>query len=139
MFPLVISTAIDEELEAAQPALGGLSYLDYLALSQESYRSTHGKYWQGLPLTETIPSNKIPVETRPTICPHDQLESWHEVMPEVPAELISQPQIDVISPPDSAPHYELHVRFACDGVIYQRTFTGPEASGWTEVERDGDS
>ena len=120
---------IDDEMTASQEALGGLSYLNYLAISQESYHATHGRYWQGLPLVAELDSEGE-LQTDPTACPTDQVESWADVLPGVPTSLASQPRIDTLRTRGRPDTYELWVKFLDDGSHWQKCFTGPSAGEW---------
>ena len=129
-----IAAEIDAEISAAaQPALGGMSYLDFLAIAQADYFRRSGRYWQGAPLCPSPPSDAHAEQTTPDARPSDVAESWRDVLPAVPASVISQPRVDVLRRPGDVWDYELSVQFICGGVTYQKIFTGRDAGEWMPV------
>lgn len=50
-----------------------------LSTIQETYKTTHGKYWQGISCTSSIPADGNTAATDTSVKPTDQAEDWSNV------------------------------------------------------------
>ncbi len=58
-----------------------------IALKQNAYYKTHGRYWQGLLTSTNVPADGNTLPTVRSLHPTDQIETWGDFMPELPAAL----------------------------------------------------
>lgn len=107
-----------------------------LVSAQNQYFQKNGRYWQGIPLPDSIPSDGIKQSADFKRCPTDQAESWEDVnMKTASTELPVRIQVDVYDGP-LGKGYVLVGTFAHRGKRYQRAVGfGPEKRShpWVEV------
>ena len=128
-----IATQIDSALAASNPAIGGLSFVEFLSEQQAEYLAANGKHFQGIQLRDEIPADGHGHTPDPAVAPADQLESWADVVPAgaLPAQLLSRPAIDTLQFPDGSKDYALRLDFESAGVQYRKTI-GHGSHEWRE-------
>lgn len=133
MAAIDIQNAVDAALSGLRDDLGGLSLLDLLAILQAEYFDEHGEYWQGLELSD-LPADGESVPPDLLRRAHDVTSSWQDLVPPgaIPAEMMSQPAIDVYRYPDGTHGYDLRCSFSHGGQTYRRV-VGSNEHDWEVI------